>query len=709
VIHFPQAFPLLPDTKRPAVKWSDPATCGPTETAPAGVRYGLPTGPRNGVWVLDVDRKPGQPDGLISLVTHAASREPLPDTYTVRTPSGGLHLYFRWDDARPVGNPVGVLPGVDVRGDRGYVCAGGDYVVVLDAPLADAPEWLLELATKKNAGPVDAAASAVAIAPDHPEWDARLRMGSEFIAGEPPCVEGEGKSEAQCFKMALRLSRTYELPPEISMELLAPYFARCQPAGYIRDKMSRALVRAAEVGQGPTGTFAAGSALLAPFAQGTVQVPDDGPWRQIKDPKHVHSEDLATSCAGGASKSRPITPKELAAILTGPAAVPPWRGVWQYDVFRRRVTAVNPPFRLDAETMGISRRDMSRMQVWLEGQGGKTSLEVIANAIDFAASQCEFHPVRDYLDSLEKVPAAQASAYFEGIAGRLWGATDRNELESGHLRRLAIAAVRRIRVPGTKVDTMIVLAGDQGYRKSLMCAKLFGDYFLDQVPPIGAGRGHEASIAIEGRWGIEIGEMNAFDRATEGAKKEFITRCVDKYRPVFGMAVQEVPRQCVFIGTTNEDDFLTDPTGDTRYDICDIRQPINLDALDRDAFWAAASALEAAGEPHWRDRAALARAKSAELFGNGGVNGASTGESAGYSAEDPWTDVVLKYAASAAALEPSDGLITAQECIARGLVIPTEKQDARVQKRVRNILRRAYGASHVAWIDGRSQRVYRVV
>src|SRR5271165_5267768 len=162
---FPQAFAVVDGTKRPAVKWSDPSTCRPSETFQT--RYGLPTGPRNGIFVVDLDRKNGV-DGLASLVDYANGQE-LPDTYTVRTPSGGLHLYFKWNDAHPVGNPVALLPGLDVRGDRGYVCAGGDYAVHLDYPIADAPEWLFELVGKRPAETLGGE-SAVAISPEHPEW-----------------------------------------------------------------------------------------------------------------------------------------------------------------------------------------------------------------------------------------------------------------------------------------------------------------------------------------------------------------------------------------------------------------------------------------------------------------------------------------------------------------------------------------------------------
>ncbi len=696
---FPQAFALIDGSKKPAVKWSDPATCRPSETFGA-TRYGLPTGPRNGVWVVDLDRgKAVGVDGLQSLAAYAP--EELPETLTIRTPSGGLHLYFAWPSEGGIGNPVGILPGVDIRGAGGYVCAGGDYQVVSDTPPVLAPAWLVDLA-RSRADAAVAGESAVAIAPDHPEYPTRLQLAQVFILGEPPCISGRN-GQAQLWKMALRIMRTYELPVDAAMEVLETYNRACQPP-WSEAELRRTLVRAAEEGQGPTGmpSMTTGG-LFGPAAPAPTGVPvpaHEGPWRRQRGQAHEYTFDVKAGVAGASVKLNSYGPKEIAAAFTGPGAFEPWCGVWQYDIFRRAVRAVNPPFKLDAENAGLSRRDLANIQVWMACVGAKTSLENINMAIEVAASQAEYHPVREYLEALEKVPVEAATAYFEGIAGRLWGAEERDALESSHLMRFAIAAVRRIKVPGTKVDTMLILAGEQGLRKSLFCSKLFGEFFLDQLPPINSGRGHEASIAIEGRWGIEVAELSAFHGVSEALKKDFLARCIDKYRPVFGIAVQERPRECVFIGTTNDDDFLTDPTGDTRYDICDVKGSIKIEELERDAFWAAAVALEAAGVEHWRDRAELARRRE-----DGGFF-SEHGESAGFVSDDSWTDDVLEGAKKCC---DAEGWITADTVLKKCLAIDLAHRDAKSKNRVKAILRRAYGPAKVVHLEGRAQRAYAVV
>lgn len=110
------------------------------------------TGAPSGVWVLDVDVK-GE-DGRATLRTLQEDHGPLPETWVAKTPSGGRHIWFRFDPARPLRNRVGFAPGLDVRTTGGSITMppsrkdGGAYRWLIDPcdrPLADAPGWLLEL------------------------------------------------------------------------------------------------------------------------------------------------------------------------------------------------------------------------------------------------------------------------------------------------------------------------------------------------------------------------------------------------------------------------------------------------------------------------------------------------------------------------------------------------------------------------------------
>ena len=111
----------------------------------------IATGEQTGVVVLDVDAKSG---GLESLQELERQHGSLPPAPTVQTGSGGKHFYFRYPTNLKVGNRTGIVPGIDVRGNGGYVIAppsqhvsGKQYtwIVSVETPLADAPAWLLQL------------------------------------------------------------------------------------------------------------------------------------------------------------------------------------------------------------------------------------------------------------------------------------------------------------------------------------------------------------------------------------------------------------------------------------------------------------------------------------------------------------------------------------------------------------------------------------
>ena len=166
-----RVFPLVPGTKRPAVEgWKAKATADVSTIREwwaggdfTGYPVGIATGAGSGVWVLDLDRKGGV-DGFASLrdlaAQHGSTLADFTATMTVATPSGGAHLYFRWDETADaeggVKNSSGhVGPGIDVRGIGGLVKApgcGGYQVVpragIRSTVIVPAPDWLVKLTRK---------------------------------------------------------------------------------------------------------------------------------------------------------------------------------------------------------------------------------------------------------------------------------------------------------------------------------------------------------------------------------------------------------------------------------------------------------------------------------------------------------------------------------------------------------------------------------
>ncbi|WP_170958816.1 bifunctional DNA primase/polymerase [Magnetospirillum sp. 15-1] len=161
-------FPCDPATKRPLTPngfhdaTTDPAIIQAWWLQYLGAMIGCPTGAKSGIWVFDVDVDPTKgKDGEASLAALVNAHSPLPSTRIHRTPSGGRHYIF----SMPVGQEVrcsanAIGPGLDVRGDGGYVIMpgsiredGAEYTVVQDCAPVAAPEWLLNLTTSSRGQP----------------------------------------------------------------------------------------------------------------------------------------------------------------------------------------------------------------------------------------------------------------------------------------------------------------------------------------------------------------------------------------------------------------------------------------------------------------------------------------------------------------------------------------------------------------------------
>lgn len=161
-------------------------------------------------------------------------------------------------------------------------------------------------------------------------------------------------------------------------------------------------------------------------------------------------------------------------------------------------------------------------------------------------------------------------------------------------RKWMISAVARIMEPGCKADHMLVLQGRQGSGKSTFLSILGGQWFGDDMPPVGL---KDAKEWIRDQWIAEIAELGAISGRDIEHVKAFLTTRVDKFRKSYGAVVEVVPRQVVFAGSTNDDEYLLDPTGGRRF------WPLKTGKIDaallranRDQIWAEAVAAYQAGE-----------------------------------------------------------------------------------------------------------------
>lgn len=165
-------------------------------------------------------------------------------------------------------------------------------------------------------------------------------------------------------------------------------------------------------------------------------------------------------------------------------------------------------------------------------------------------------------------------------------------------RNIIGGMVRRIRHPGCKHDTMVVMYGFQGSGKSTLASMLSidSDWFSDSVMFGDATK--ELVLSLAGKTIVEVSEMGARGSANTAHMKAMLSRQVDAGRTAYARSVTERPRRNIFIGTTNEDEPLTDTTGNRRFLPVPIKTEIDLEWLkaNKDQLIGEAAALESAGD-----------------------------------------------------------------------------------------------------------------
>lgn len=222
---------------------------------------------------------------------------------------------------------------------------------------------------------------------------------------------------------------------------------------------------------------------------------------------------------------------------------------------------------------------------------GRSDIEL---AIMQVARERSFHPVQEYLSAL----SWDGHPRIAHVLGEILHIGEATALQHAVIRRWFISAVARALQPGCKVDNVLILTGPQGFWKSRFFRTLASsEWFTDRAPDIA---NKDSTLIMRRVWILEWAELDAMKRASSReATKAFITSQVDMIRPPYGRTVEDFPRTCVIVGTTNEEQFLGDPTGDRRYWPIPITKHINFMVLEewRNQLWAEAVAAFKAGEP----------------------------------------------------------------------------------------------------------------
>ena len=272
-----------------------------------------------------------------------------------------------------------------------------------------------------------------------------------------------------------------------------------------------------------------------------------------------------------------------------------WAGVIAFSAFSSKIVKLRtPPYGGGTGDWGDI--DDIRVMKWLAQQYNlRVKASSVIEAVSVVAHDHSFHPVRNYLNQLEWDRVPRLDTWLNKVMG---------VAQSGYSakvgKRWMISAVARVMRPGCKADSVMILEGGQGEGKSTAMSILGGDWFMDTPFALGDKDGFQA---IRGKWIIELGELDSFNKAESTKAKQFFSASTDTYRESYGRRTNDVPRQCVFVGTTNQDEYLKDATGNRRYwPVACTKVDLDLLRDMRDQLWAEAMFCYKADEIWWVNR-----------------------------------------------------------------------------------------------------------
>lgn len=266
---------------------------------------------------------------------------------------------------------------------------------------------------------------------------------------------------------------------------------------------------------------------------------------------------------------------------------PGLRGHIYLDMLRNNIS-VDGGLPWDPKAKAWSNRDDANLRGWLERNYDVSGKDKVRDALDIVVTKHRRHPIREYFESLKWDGVERLERMIIDYVG-----AEDTELNRAITRIHFTAAVARIMSPGCKYDYCLILAGPQGVGKSTLIAIMGGEYYKDGLTTM---EGKEGAEQLRGSHLIEIGELDGMKRSEISAVKQFISARSDEYRPAYGIHKEVYPRQCVFFGTTNEQYFLKDETGNRRFPIIPVRPELRRNgahwfdmlAENRDQLWAEA-------------------------------------------------------------------------------------------------------------------------
>lgn len=347
----------------------------------------------------------------------------------------------------------------------------------------------------------------------------------------------------------------------------------------------------------------------------------------------------------------------------------PLQNLCWYDEFHQKVMTYwltendSPREWADDDDIRLMRRFQSEVGMV------RTTKQMVTDAIHLYAKDHRRNEPREWMSGLEWDGIHRIHNFFPNYMGAV-----ESDYSQAVSKNFWISMAARIFKPGCKMDNMVILEGKQGAFKSTALNVIGGDWYTESNESMTSKDFYQV---FQGNLIIEIGELDSFNKAETTTIKKVVSTQVDRFRPPYGKSPQDFPRQCIFVGTTNDKHYLRDVTGARRFwpiFVTDIK--LGEIKRDREQLFAEAVACFKRGET-WYEVP-----KSAEL------------EQEKRRDYDVWEDIIEGFITGKEYITV-DEICTNSNCIG----MARERIDKRVQNRVARILR------ILGWENGGTKRI----
>ena len=477
---------------------------------------------------LDIDEDRGI-DGYHSLEDWQREHGDFPETWTAITGRGGYHLYYRGNGR--IKNRAGIIDGVDIRGNGGYVVAppsihknGRRY------------EWEyspdeFELAKADN---------NVMYFLNHDDH----RQSASFTM---PNIVSAGQRNQMLFRFACMMQAKGASDQSVFAATMAENESSCSPP--LTEQEVRIIVSSAT-------KYDKGKPIhIDSEGVATRENKDD----VIGNPEWVLNFLDCNHDKDGNIKSVKQFVHNFEIVMDKDDR---FAGKIRFNEFAQQLYLCgNVPWEKEDNCRAWSSHDDSALFSLIQADYGLKSRQDFADALKNVSMRNKFHPVRELLDSL----TWDGKEHIRSLLPECLGAED-SDYTYQVMRLWMLGAVSRVYKPGNKFDYTMILQGSQGIGKSTFLKQLAMDdsWFNDSLDSLDSDK---AVQSLTGSWIIELAELKSLARTAGGVEsvKRFLTATQDKYRIPYERRADTFYRQCVFAGTTNKDDFLQDETGNRRF------------------------------------------------------------------------------------------------------------------------------------------------